>query len=173
MSKLRRMKEGNALPPAFDLQAVVSTTDLDMADSCICSAATCHPISKITEHIYVGSWKDSQDPDILAKYGITYVLNIAAEHDPEDILETVPGVNNKWIPLKDAQSQNITQVLDDAFNFLETARLKHAKALVHCRRGISRSPAIVIAYLMATEGRSLPQRPRLRFDAKTLRFTLI
>ena len=39
--------------------------------------------------------------------------------------------------------------MEAAFGFIEEARQKGAGILVHCVSGISRSPTIVIAYLMS------------------------
>lgn len=63
-------------------------------------------------------------------------------------------VKSLWLPMSDCHHTDISTYFDDAFEFIEDARRHHGKILVHCRRGISRSAAMVIAYLMATTGKS-------------------
>ena len=41
--------------------------------------------------------------------------------------------------------------------FVEEARSRSMPVLVHCFAGVSRSPAVVIAYLMATKGWDLEE----------------
>lgn len=52
----------------------------------------------------------------------------------------------------DAHSENILPHFEEAFKFMDEARSKGGRVLVHCRRGISRSPAIVTGYIMTKTG---------------------
>ena len=49
---------------------------------------------------------------------------------------------------------DITKYFDQAFNFIELARKKREKILIHCKLGISRSTAIIIGYLIKYMGYS-------------------
>lgn len=53
--------------------------------------------------------------------------------------------------LRDDQDEDIICVFYDVFDFIDSARQKGGKVFVHCRRGISRSPGLCIAYLMCSE----------------------
>lgn len=53
------------------------------------------------------------------------------------------------VPLRDNPEQPILHVLQPCFEFIDESRLSGA-ALVHCMAGVSRSAAIVTAYLMRT-----------------------
>ena len=50
--------------------------------------------------------------------------------------------------LVDDPSIDIIQYFEQAFSFIELARKKKQKILIHCKLGISRSPAILIGYLI-------------------------
>ncbi|XP_021946441.1 dual specificity protein phosphatase 10 [Folsomia candida] len=54
----------------------------------------------------------------------------------------------KWIPVSDNLSENLAPYFEDACSFIEEARQKGEKILIHCHAGISRSPTIAIAYIM-------------------------
>jgi len=109
-----------------------------------------HP-DQITSYLYLGSeWNNRRD--ILEELGITYVLNVKDScrflDYPEHFLH---------IGLSDFGNTDLFKKFDQCFEFLDEARKNGAKVLCHCQAGINRSPTIVIAYLMKTEGRTLKQ----------------
>jgi protein-tyrosine phosphatase len=129
--------------PAFDL-TIVSPVDASTLPVC---AATCQPMSQIKPHLYVGSWRDLEI-NHLQNAGITHVLNVAREVDPAAHEKHLAGFQVLHIPLADEHRENIIDHIENACSFIEKAKVQHGKCLVHCRRGISRSPAIVVGYLM-------------------------
>lgn len=50
--------------------------------------------------------------------------------------------------LLDSGSEDILSVLYDVFDFIEEARESGGRVFVHCSQGVSRSAALVIAYVM-------------------------
>lgn len=55
--------------------------------------------------------------------------------------------NYLYIPVEDKSTANLGQYFEKCVQFIEKSR-KKTNVLVHCKVGISRSSAIVIAYLM-------------------------
>lgn len=54
------------------------------------------------------------------------------------------------VPIRDMESENLLDYLDACIDFIDRSR-KEGSVLVHCFAGVSRSAAIIMAYLMRTE----------------------
>ncbi|KAK5787146.1 hypothetical protein PVK06_041799 [Gossypium arboreum] len=54
------------------------------------------------------------------------------------------------VPIRDMESENLLDYLDACIDFIDRSR-KEGSVLVHCFAGVSRSAAIILAYLMRTE----------------------
>ncbi|CAM6092651.1 unnamed protein product [Calypogeia fissa] len=88
--------------------------------------------------LYLGSYDNASRAELLKAQGITRILN------------TVPACQNlyknsfTYYSLKEEK----TLPLDECVQYIEQSRLDKSRVLVHCMSGQSRSPAVVIAYLM-------------------------
>ncbi|PKI64191.1 hypothetical protein CRG98_015378 [Punica granatum] len=100
------------------------------------------PSEILPQFLYLGSYDNASRSELLKTQGISRVLN------------TVPACQNLYKNsftyhcLQDDKSLSF----DDANQFLENCERDKARVLVHCMSGKSRSPAIVIAYLMKSKG---------------------
>ncbi|XP_078437194.1 indole-3-butyric acid response 5 [Wolffia australiana] len=94
------------------------------------------------DFLYLGSYDNACRGELLRTQGISRVLN------------TVPACQNLYKNSFTYHCLQDDKVLpfDDAFLFLEQCERDKARVLVHCMSGRSRSPAIVIAYLMRSKG---------------------
>jgi protein-tyrosine phosphatase len=111
------------------------------------------PTLIINPFLYLGGMYARQNPWVLDHLGITHILNVAAEQHLDTIHLTNSNINVKHIPAEDHENYNIRQNFDEAFQFIEDAlNTKNGRILVHCALGISRSPTIVIAYIMYRYG---------------------
>ena len=103
--------------------------------------------NQILDHLYMGSQAVASNKTTLERHGITYILNTANEIP--NFFEGTPGFFYKKVALLDCPSQVIeVDMLRDVFTFIEDAKAKGHKVLVHCRAGQSRSATVVIAYVM-------------------------
>ncbi|XP_060852471.1 dual specificity protein phosphatase 19 [Rhopalosiphum padi] len=96
----------------------------------------------VFEFLYFGSQDIACDPNILNTLQITDILSIGV---------TVPKYNNfmyKFIEAYDLPSFNMNSIFDECFLYIENIRLQSRRIFIHCNAGISRSPTIVIAYVM-------------------------
>ncbi|XP_074591957.1 protein-tyrosine-phosphatase IBR5-like [Curcuma longa] len=105
------------------------------------------PSEILKDFLYLGSYDNASRGEILKALGITHILN------------TVPACQNLYknsFTYHCLKDDKILQ-FDEAIQFLEQCEKDKARALVHCMLGKNRSPAIVIAYLMKSNGWRLVQ----------------
>ena len=98
-------------------------------------------IDRITDKIYLGGLEGATDLVFLSEEKITHVLSLL------DWKIEVPknlNITHKLINISDIESSNLFQYFKECIEFIESAN----KIYIHCMCGISRSPAIVIAYLI-------------------------
>ena len=114
---------------------------------------------KLTEHVYIGSQKHADDVEMLKRYGITHVLNCAGLRRYDFSRSPYPkesGIKGfLMISAIDHEDFDIACHFDEAIAFLDKVKKSNGRALVHCNLGVNRSGAIVAAYLMAEQNRTL------------------
>merc|ERR1712118_594803 len=94
----------------------------------------------------------------LRQHRVTHVLNCAAEAQPPPFLDDAEaGIKYLCFPWRDSAEQgrllcrnDFTQ-LRQASRFVRDVRAQGGRVLVHCVQGISRSAAVVVAFLMEWE----------------------
>ncbi|KAI9292983.1 phosphatases II [Neoconidiobolus thromboides FSU 785] len=131
-------------------------------------------------NFYLGDETNASNGEILSKYNIGFVLNVAREVENELLEKSESSyqfVSNdqRSLYLKkstfivqnkdntnyshtiyskklfwDHNPNNLIDCLDSAFNFIELAKSLNAGILIHCQCGVSRSASLVIAYIMKT-----------------------
>ncbi|VDP76290.1 unnamed protein product [Echinostoma caproni] len=103
-------------------------------------------ISKILPYLYLGNARDAQNLDLLRRVGITHIINVT-ETVPMPFKRPVP-FTYLHLPASDTINQDLRPAFDRAVQFIDEARKRNGIVLVHCQAGVSRSVAIVMAYLI-------------------------
>ena len=96
---------------------------------------------QVLPHLYLGDREDSRDRPGLARHGVTHVVNCAAELPccfPAELHYLALG-------LRDPDPQ-FTARTRPAMAFIDEGRAAGG-VLVHCTAGVSRSAAVMLAYL--------------------------
>ncbi|XP_054244962.1 dual specificity protein phosphatase 12 [Indicator indicator] len=97
--------------------------------------------------LYIGGAESCSSPESLTAAGVVAVLTVDAEKAP-----VVPGVRAMHVRALDEPGADLLSHLDDCAAFIGAARAGGGAVLVRCQAGVSRSVAVVTAYLMKTEG---------------------
>lgn len=104
---------------------------------------------KIIEGLYISGEKVASDLPLLLKTGITHIVNVNAGASPINFPEHFKYAS---VHLTDSVFEVFDDEFWDAVQFTNDAIESGGKILVHCRKGISRSAALCLAYLLEFKG---------------------
>ncbi|XP_041857412.1 dual specificity protein phosphatase 16 [Melanotaenia boesemani] len=102
------------------------------------------PLSVILPRLYLGAESDVTQEQ-LASLGISYVLSVSRCSPQPSFL---PSSRFLRIPIDDSLWDDLLPWIPQALHFIDAAMSSGASVLVHCAAGISRSPALAVAYIM-------------------------
>ncbi len=93
--------------------------------------------SKINENLFLGNQFSTSvitDINVIVSIGCKSKCNLE-------------GINNFKVSIKDCVDSDLTPYLSEVTEFIHEQLSANKRVLVHCRGGVNRSPAFVIAYL--------------------------
>lgn len=102
------------------------------------------PLSAILPRLYLGAESDVTQ-ERLSSLDISYVLSVSRCSPRPTFL---PCSRFLRVPIDDSLSADLLPWIPQALSFIDSARSSGASVLVHCAAGISRSPALTVAYIM-------------------------
>jgi len=113
-----------------------------------CTPQQCKPLNEVGQWtglpgLYLGSVEAANDIETLKELGITHVLTLGCKPTRTD-----PDIKNKFLDITDHPLTNILLHFDECFDFMDEALQNDGGILVHCHLGQSRSPAIIMGYMM-------------------------
>ncbi|XP_026324036.1 dual specificity protein phosphatase MPK-4-like [Hyposmocoma kahamanoa] len=108
-------------------------------------------VDQIDDGLYLGNLACARDYKMLERLGITHILTIDLVPLPRSILDRT-GLTFKYIKLADVPKDDLISHLPDTNAFIKQAIANGGTVLVHCYFGVSRSAAVVIAYIMEKYG---------------------
>jgi len=104
-------------------------------------------MNEVKPGLFLGTMMASKNKTLLRRHNITHVLIVAAnltQHFPEDMTYL-------QVPLADDEGSDLLSQFPRCIEFISGAIASGGNVLVHCAAGVSRSAAVVIAYLLAKE----------------------
>ena len=101
-------------------------------------------------HSVIGNYA-TQELDILEERNIKVVISALTEEEYDDYMIAEQDFPNiEWIRLviDDDKDEKISQYFFEVHIIISKALAENKNVIVHCAAGMSRSPTLVIAYLM-------------------------
>lgn len=105
--------------------------------------------------LYLGGKELSLDKATMKEKGVTHILNVTVEcrnHFPDEFTYL-------QLPIEDSKETSLDKVLPKGIAFIQSAA--GSTILVHCTVGMSRSAAMVLAYLMVVKKMRLKEGMQL------------
>ncbi|KAI9471933.1 MAG: protein-tyrosine phosphatase-like protein, partial [Benjaminiella poitrasii] len=102
---------------------------------------------EVIPRVWLGGYRALESSHFLKKNNITHILTLGHFkhcYQPNEF-------THKIIPISDNPEANIIQYFPETTEFIENALKNGHNILVHCLAGVSRSPTVLTAYLMATQ----------------------
>lgn len=109
--------------------------------------------NEVFPRIYIGNAFVAQNVMRLQKLGVTHILNTAEGNSFMHVNTSAEfyagtGITYHGIRANDTEQFDLSAFFEEGAEFIDKALSGKGKVYVHCREGYSRSPTIVIAYLM-------------------------
>lgn len=96
--------------------------------------------------IYIGNLTSAQNEELLLKLKVRAILTVDIYPLPDQVIKQLTYYLH--VKLKDDEKEDLITNLDKSCKFISKCMDEKINLIIHCVAGLSRSPAILIGYLM-------------------------
>ncbi|XP_024607416.1 dual specificity protein phosphatase 12-like [Neophocaena asiaeorientalis asiaeorientalis] len=114
-------------------------------------ASSAEHMLEVRPGLFLGGAAAVAEPDHLREAGITAVLTVDSEETDFNTGAGVEGLRSLFVPALDKPETDLLSHLDRCVAFIGQARAEGRAVLVHCHAGVSRSVAVMTAFMMKTD----------------------
>ncbi|KAF9534728.1 protein-tyrosine phosphatase-like protein [Crepidotus variabilis] len=100
----------------------------------------------IENRLFLGNIMAARSTRSVNENRITHILSVCSDQIPAELPEA--GISHLRIEVEDVDYADLLIRLPEACRFIDTALRSGGVVLVHCYQGLSRSAAVVVAYMM-------------------------
>ena len=99
----------------------------------------------LTDFLYISGYKTASTASDLQNLKITNIINCSG-----DLCENLSfsGIDYLTLNIRDNVSENIECLFFKCINYINEAKEKKGKVLIHCYKGVSRSVSVLMSYLI-------------------------
>ncbi|XP_026955000.1 dual specificity protein phosphatase 12 [Sagmatias obliquidens] len=114
-------------------------------------ASSAEHMLEVRPGLFLGGAAAVAEPDYLREAGITAVLTVDSEETDFNTAAGVEDLRSLFVPALDKPETDLLSHLDRCVAFIGQARAEGRAVLVHCHAGVSRSVAVMTAFMMKTD----------------------
>ncbi|GJV75878.1 dual specificity protein phosphatase PHS1 isoform X2 [Tanacetum coccineum] len=116
--------------------------------SLISDAGNTEKPSSVTSFLFIGGALAARSVYTLQHIGITHILCLCSNEIGQSDSQRRDFFEYQNFSICDEEDSNISEIFEEANQFIDAVEQKGGKVLVHCFEGRSRSATVVLAYLM-------------------------
>lgn len=120
-------------------------------------AMTNPAISEVRVTLFLGNWFAAQSETILRRYGIKRIISVLEQPSrmpPPELCDRLDLLHGQFRIPDDEFEVEENEPVNEIFPWISDAESQSQPVLIHCHGGVSRSPSLMISYLIWRDGMS-------------------